>query len=143
MDRKVTPMNNVTILFGSEGIKNAYKMCLQQLSLDIVCLSDEYAKVIGSFFDTEVAPKLYGKIQTREILPDSSGNRKAALTKNSSMNSVRYLPLLTSSESDYLLSENQAVFITFGATPFALLLSEQELVRNLKIQFEALWNKLG
>ncbi|MBI3888158.1 hypothetical protein HY310_03785 [Candidatus Microgenomates bacterium] len=136
-------MGNAQILFGASGIKQAYKDLLTSKNLDIVCLSSNYSAVIGTFFDQEYAPKLFGsEITTREILPDTSGNRNDAKTKDQVKNQVKFLTD-AKSESDIILSEDKAVLVSYDLeAPFALVVSDKELVKSLKAQFEALWRSL-
>lgn len=133
------------VFFGAEAIKSIYNETLQAKSLDIVCLSENYAQVIGSFFDKEYAPKLFGsKTNTREILPDTAENRTDALSKDGIKNAVRFLRIEAASESDYMLYGNTAVLISYNPdSPFAVVVTDKDIVANLKSQFEALWNKLA
>lgn len=134
-------MNGITILLGVEGIKQAYNESLQQKQLDIICLSDNFQKVIGDYFDKEFAPNVYGKIKTREILPDTSGNRKSAASKDQRLNVAKFIRNIPS-ESDMLFWENRIILISFGVSPMVLIISESELVKSLKSQFEVLWKSL-
>jgi len=133
------------VLFGAEAIKSIYNDSLQAKTLDIVCLSENYAKVIGSFFDKEYAPKLYNsKIVTREILPDNEANRTHAQKKDGTKNAVRYLKINSPSESDYMLSKDIAILISYNPdSPFAVIVTDKDIVSNLKNQFEALWQSLS
>src|SRR3989344_9358354 len=94
-------MMDIRILPGAAGIKAAYEESLKADKLDIVCLSENYIRVIGDYFDKVYAPKLYGKLATREILPDTAGNRADA-KKKAALNTVRFFKN-EQSESDYLL----------------------------------------
>lgn len=133
---------NVRILPGAAGIKQAYEESLTAGNLDIVCLSTNYFTVIGDYFDKSYAPRLYGKINTREILPDTAGNRADAKKKSAS-NQVRFFKN-EPSESDYLLYDDKAILVSFNPDqPYALIIEDAELVANLRSQFEALWNKLA
>ncbi len=132
----------ITTLPGAEGIKQAYEESLTAEKLDIVCLSENYVSVVGDFFDKEYAPKLYGQVSTREILPDTTGNRSDAGKKDQKMNQVRFIKAHPS-ESDYILYDNKAVLISYDRDqPGAVVIEDKDLVSNLKSQFEALWKTL-
>lgn len=129
-----------TVLMGAEGIKQAYRLMLSEQKLDIVCLTEQYQAVIGDFFESEFGPHLYGKIKTRELLPDTAENRHYAKSKDAEINAVRFATLAQASNSDCLISEKRAVLISFDpAQPFALLIDDQQLVSNLRHQFELAW----
>lgn len=134
--------SNIRILPGATGIKLAYEESLKAEKLDIVCLSENYVSVIGDYFDKDYAPRLYGQVRTREILPDTAGNRSDAGKKDRQVNQVRFIKAM-SSESDYLLYDNKAVLISYNRDqPSAYVIEDKEIVANLKIQFTALWNTL-
>lgn len=134
----------VEVLVGAEGIKQAYRESLSQSNLDIVCLSNNYDQVIGDFFEKEFSPKVYGKVKTREILPDTLGNRKSLTEKDRSINDARFINPVSSSESDMLIFADKVIFISFAAdAPMAVVVRETELVKSLKSQFEALWEKIA
>lgn len=134
-------MTNVQILFGAASIKNIYEESLKNDSLDIICLATNYKAIIGDFFDKEYAPRLYGKVKTREIITDSKDNREDAKTKDQSLNAVKFLA--GESQTDMLLSDDKAVLISYNETsPLAVVISDPELVKSFKLQFEALWGSL-
>ncbi len=135
---------DVQILFGTEEIKQIYEKTLQEEKIDIVCLANQYALVIGDFFDQSYAPRLYGgKTVTREILPDTKENRLAALKKDGKKNQVRLIGLLKPSESDLMLFDNQVIVVSYNKkVPYALVITDRELVASFQSQFEALWSKL-
>ena len=133
------------IFFGAEAIKTVYNQTLNTRALDVVCLSQNYAQIIGSFFDKEYAPKLFSsRIVTREILPDIKENRDYAKNKNQAKNAVRFIRVITPSESDYMLYGDSAALISYNPdSPFAVLITDRDIVANLRNQFEALWRNLG
>lgn len=135
---------NAQILFGAGGIKEVYEMSLKANKLDIVCLSSNYASIIGDYFDKQYAPKLFGsKTATREILPDVEGNREDAKKKDGVKNQVKFLQVGKSSESDLLLFDGKAVMVSYNQkSPFALIIEDSDLVANLVNQFENLWKGL-
>ena len=135
---------NVQILWGREGIKKAYEMSLEAKILDIVCLSSDYQKVIGVYFDKDYSPKLFTSItKTREILPDSPDNREDANKKDGRKNQVKFLKLKNKSESDYMLFDDRVVLISYNSQiPFALVVEDKDIATNLKAQFENLWQRL-
>lgn len=142
MDNKL--IANVQILWGAEGIKRAYEMTLKADRLDIVCLSSDYQKVIGVYFDKQYAPKLFNSsVKTREILPDRSENREDSAKKDPRKNQVKFLQLLGKSESDYMLFADKAVLVSYNSQiPFAVIVEDKDIAANLKAQFEALWSGL-
>jgi len=136
-------ISTVQILPGAEGIKQAYRESLSQKSLDIICLSNNYDQVIGDFFEKEFSPKVYGKISTREILPDTLGNRKSLAEKDRKINDVRFIAPVAS-ESDMLICEDTVTLISFSAhAPVAVVITDKELVRSFQSQFNVLWEKLS
>jgi hypothetical protein len=133
--------NQVSVLAGAKGIKQAYELVLHAKQADIVCLSWNYEAVIGDFFDRIVAPKLYGQITTREILPDKAENRDEAKTKNASLNQVRFtrMPL---TETDFIVTESRVVLISFRPeSAKAVVIEETELVRYFTHLFAELWQR--
>jgi len=138
-------MNPVQIFFGAEGIKQVYGLSLKAKNIDIVCFSNQYDRIIGDYFDSNYSPKLYGdlRIKTREILPDTKKNRQAAERKDKQKNQVKFIKLPQKSESDYILFNNKAALISYNQkSPFVCLVTDSDLVTNLKVQFENLWKRL-
>jgi len=133
------------VFFGAEAIKDVYNQTLESPALDIVCLSENYAQVVGSFFDREYAPRLFdSQIKTREILPDNEANRADAKKKDGVKNAVRFIKTTGTSESDYMLYGETAVLISYNPeSPFAVVITDKDIVANLRSQFEALWGSLG
>jgi len=129
-------------MHGAEGIKDAYRLSLQAASLDVVCLTENYEEVIGDFFDKEYAPKLYdGTRTTREILPNSPGNRAYA-KKKGEMNEARFIN--GQAESDMLIFENTVILISYDQeSPYACVIENETLVKGMKMQFENLWKEIA
>lgn len=142
--KNLNVVDGVEILFGKEGIKQAYKRSLVSDKLDIVCLSESYSLVIGKYFDKEYSPKLFNsQIKTREILPDKKENRHDAVKKDGRKNQVKFIQIGQKSESDFILSDSQLVLISYNPdNPYALVVNDKELVANFQNQFENLWNRL-
>ena len=133
--------NSVSVLFGANSIKKVYEDSLKDESLDIICLASNYKAVIGDFFDRIYGPKLYGKIKTREIISDNLENREDAKAKDQHINAVKFLA--GTSETDMLLSADKAVLISYNReSPLAVVISDPELVKSLKLEFEVLWGGL-
>lgn len=130
---------------GKEEIKKAYEMSLHSEKLDVMCLSSNYEQVIGSYFDKEYSPRLFsGKTKTREILPDNQENRQSAGAKDKTKNQVRFIEDFCPSESDLLIFDNIAILVSYNPeSPLALVISESELVAQLKTQFDNLWTQAG
>ena len=135
---------NVQIFWGAEGIKRTYEMSLKAKSLDIVCLSSDYQKVIGVYFDKDYAPRLFDSAtKTREILPDTAENRKDSTKKDGRKNQVKFLNLKNKSESDYMLFADKVILVSYNSQiPFALVIEDKDIAENLKAQFENLWQRL-
>lgn len=135
--------SNVQILMGANGIKRVYAESLTEKSLDIICLANNYEQIIGEYFEKEYAPVLYGgSVNTREILPDSNENRKDARKKDGRINQVRFLKA-SASESDLLISENKVVLVSYDQNdPYAVVITDKELVTSFRAQFETLWESL-
>jgi len=132
------------ILYGADGIKQAYEMTLKESRLDIVCLSSDYANVIGKYFDVDYGPRLFrSKIATREVLPDTVGNRKDSVKKDQRKNQVKFIKLSKKSESDFILTNERLIFVSYNKKmPYALIIDDSDLVANLKNQFDNLWERL-
>lgn len=132
--------NQIQFLPGAEGIKTAYNLALQSDQLDIVCLSDNYQQIIGDFFEKQVAPKIYQPdTRVREILPQSDEDK----ISDSTNRSAKFIKSIGQNQSDYLLTNDQAVLISFDPKkPYALVVSDPTLVSNLKSQFQALWKSI-
>lgn len=131
----------VDVLVGAEGIKSAYEQTLGSNKLDIVCLSTNYEQVIGSYFEREFSPRLYKKDrQTREILPDTDGNRADSHNKGKG-HEVKYIKHSLSSESDMIITEDSVTFISFDPDrPCAIVIRDLQIVASLSMQFESLWS---
>ena len=136
---------NIKLYLGAEGIKQSYEASLKADAVDIVCLSYNYAAVIGDYFDKVYAPRLYGStIKTREILPDTEENRNGAAKKDGRKNQVRFLKTKQPSESDLMLFGDRVFLVSYNTNaPFALEITDPELVGGFKNQYEALWESLS
>lgn len=136
-------MTNIQILFGSKGIKKAYEVSLKAKALDIKCMSSNYSKVIGDYFDNDYAPKLLkSSIKTREIILNSDENRQYADTLNKNKNQVAFLEPKYQSETDIMVFDSTVIFISYNLdNPFALVINDQETAKNIKAQYELLWQK--
>ena len=101
-------------------------------------LDGKLCKDYRRFLDREYAPKLYdGSRTTREILPDSPDNRAYA-KKKGEMNQTRFIK--GEAESDMLVFDNTVILISYLQTsPYACVITDAELVKGIKAQFEALW----
>lgn len=133
----------INILMGAEGIKAAYEETLRSGKLSIVCLSTNYEQVIGSYFEREYGPRLYEKGRmTREILPDTQGNRSEARQKTAG-HEVKFLTDAAKSESDMIVSDDSVTFISFDPdNACAIVVKDKEIVSSLQMQFEGLWKSL-
>ena len=140
--KTLTNETAVQIHLGAIGIKALYEESLTAKQVDFVCLSSNYSRVVGAYFDKDYAPRLFGsQVATREILPNNpvnEANNKAA------KNQVRYMEITETSESDLLLFNGKAVLVSYNPeSPFAVEVSDKELVANFRNQFEALWKELS
>lgn len=135
--------NKVKFYKGVQGIKQVYEMSLGAKKIDIICLSSQYAQVLGDWFDTNYQPKLAGSgIITREILPSIAGNSSTGAQKVSP-NQVKFLPADSVNESDLLIFEGQLALISFDQdNPMAIVIAEEKLVRAAQIAYDALWNSI-
>jgi hypothetical protein len=133
----------IQIYLGPEGIKEVYEMSLQTRSINIVCLANNYSQVVGDYLDKVYSKKLYGSsLKTREILPDNEANRRYAETKDPKKNQVRFLGG-EESESDMMLFDNKVALVSYNPqNPFALVISDLELVISFQNQFNTLWERL-
>lgn len=131
--------SRIQVLPGAEGIKSVYERSLAEKSLDIMCMSSEFEQVLGDYFDMEYAPKLYGKVKTREILPDKPENRDYAKGKDQKLNQVRFAEG-EPTETDMLIGNDWVGLVSFDAeNPVAVVIEEAELVKAFKRQYELLW----
>lgn len=137
-------MTRVSLLPGASGIKAAYELSLHASRLDIVCLSSAYTSVIGDYFDKDYAPRLFsGTIKTREILPDTEANRRDGTKKDGIKHQVRLLTKSNPSESDFLVFEQTAILVSYNLeNPFAVVITDYDIVANLQSQFSKLWESL-
>lgn len=134
----------VNVLMGASGIKSVYESTLSAKAVDFVCLSKDYDQVLGGWFDREYATKLKAsRIQTREILPDTSGNRADSKSKDQTVNAVRFLAVAEASESDLVVFDSTVALVSFAVeNPFAIVISEPQMVGSIKTQFNVLWDRL-
>lgn len=137
-------MNKATMFMGARGIIEAYEKTLQAKSLDTVCLSGNYGAIIGDYYEKQYAPKLEEKkIKIREILPDMAGNREYALKKDKDFRLVKFLKVQYPSESDLIFYEDKVVLVSFDKeAPWAMEISDENIVKGLKNQFEEMWGRL-
>jgi hypothetical protein len=137
-------ISSVDVRLGRLGIQSVYEESLRADAIDIICQSEKYATVIGDFFDRVYAPKLYGAgIHTREILPDTKGNRKSLEGKDIQIHAVRFLKRVKESESDLLLYGDRVAVISFNAeSPSAVLFSDPEVISQFREIFTNLWERL-
>jgi len=133
---------DVQILYGIEEIKKIYETSLQAGKIDFICFSKKYSEIIGDYFDKNYAPRLYNsRIVTREILPRNQGNEEV-IEKKMGKNQNRYVSLQKSSESDLMIFSSRAVLISYNAqTPYAITITDKQLVANLENQFALLWER--
>jgi len=134
----------VQVIHGADGIKQAYELTLKAKQLDIVCLSSEYTKVTGNYFEKVYGPKLYGsQTKTREILPDTKENRDDAKKKEGVKNQVKFLPISQKSESDWMMFDETIILVSYNESdPYAVVITDKDLIGNLKAQFNAVWKFL-
>jgi len=136
-------LNSVQILAGASGIKKAYEQSLKTKKLDIICTSENYSQVIDSYFDDEYSPKLLGStIKTREILPDSPDNRDYTSKKDQNKNQVAFISVVQGIETDLLVVDDFVVQISYNQNqPLAIVISDPELVKSAKLQFNLMWEQ--
>lgn len=135
--------NQIRILPGAEGIKQAYELVLKAKRADIICLSQNYEAVIGDYFDKTFAPALYGRVRTREILPDTIDNRDYAKTKQADLNQVRFTGMKLT-ETDFIVTDSAVVLISFDArAAAATVIEEAEMVKFMGNLYEEMWERVG
>lgn len=134
--------NTIHLLPGPEGIKQAYEESLKSKNLDIVCLSENYSKVIGDYFDSGYSPRLNSAAHvTREILPDTPANRKDKVNKSGN-HQVKLITTDGKSESDMIFTVDSVILISYNPdSPFAVIIKDQELLKSFRSQFEMMWDK--
>lgn len=133
--------SQVGVLPGAGGIKQAYEEVLKAKQADIVCLSQNYELVIGEYFDKSFAPKLYGRVKTREILPDNTDNREYAKTKDSNLNQVRFTNMKLT-ETDFIVTADKALLISFQPeSAMAIIIEDTEVVKFMGNVFEGMWQR--
>lgn len=133
-------MTHISVLEGVDGIKKAYERTLTEDNLSIVCLSDNYDKILDGYFTDVYSPRLYSpQRKIREILPKKFTSETKHVQSNN--HEVRYINPNEGCESDMILSKNVVVLISFTPTrPFAVVIGDAELVKCLNLQFETMWN---
>src|SRR3989344_4383848 len=129
-------LSTIDTLVGTEGIKAAYERTLRSKKLDIVCLSTNYEQVIGSYFEREYSPRLYEKGRvTRELLPDTTGNRADAKQKTVG-HEVKFIKTGETSESDMIIADDTVTFISFNqSSPCAIVVADAQIVGSIRMQF--------
>lgn len=134
--------NNIQILLGRDGIIAAYEKSLEAKSLDIICLSENYTKVLGDWFDKSYTPRLFNsQIKTREILGDNADNRSYANKKDKQKNQVAFLFDGVKNETDFIVSDGFFILISFNPdNPFAIVIEDQEIIAGMISKFEIIWN---
>lgn len=133
-------MNNaISVMPGAKSIQSVYERVLKGKGADFVCLSTGYEAVIGEWYDQEFEPKLFGgKVQTREVVADTSGNRAYGAKKDGVKNQARYLS--DAAESDLVLGDDFMAIISFNpANPYAVVIEDPAIVSSAKVWFEAIW----
>lgn len=132
-------MNNYQILLGKDGIKSAYELSLKNKYLNIQCLSKNYEKIIGDYFDKDFYPRLLkSKITTREIVSNNPDNIADAKKKDGVKNKVRFTE--NESESDLIIGDREVILISYNSKmPLAIMIENAEIVESLKILFEKTW----
>ena len=142
----------VLVLLGAEGIKQAYESTLDSKTMDIKCLSTNYADVLGTYFDEDYWPRvLNSNIQTREVILNTESGReyangltsKGAVSRTegvSAKNKVAFVEKQFQSETDMIVLEQAVILISFNTSaPYALIIEDDETVKSMKQQFELLW----
>jgi len=132
-------INAVTLLPGEKAIKFVYERMLSSKVGDFVCLSENYAQVIGDWYDNDFAPRLFASgVKTREIVTDNQGNREYGKTKDGAKNQVRFLG--EKAESDLVLGDDFAAIISFNpASPYAVVIEDPTIIQSVKVWFDAIW----
>ncbi len=135
----------VNVLVGVSAIKSVYEQTLKAKAVDFVCLSTDYDQVLGGWFAGEYMQALKKvAVKTREILPNTAGNRRDAAGKNPAVSAVRFMSVKDRSESDMVIWDDTVALVSFAKdNPFAVVIREPEMVASLKAQFTGLWERLG
>jgi len=138
---KHNQISNVKVFFGAEGIKKAYMIALKTKKMNIKCLSQNYKKIIGNYFDDQYWPKvLKTAIKTREIILNTEANRRYANNLNSEKNQAAFVEKSFQSESDFIVGDKSVTLISFNNhQPFAIVINDEETVKSMKAQFELMW----
>ncbi len=131
--------HHIRVLSGKAGILEAYEQVLQAKKIDIVCLSQAYEAILGDYFERVFAPKLYGKVTTRELLLDTADNRAYAKGKDARINQVRFTSM-RATNTDFMVTESLVVIISFAPeSAQAVIIQEPELVSFFGAVFENLY----
>lgn len=125
------------MLSGVAAIKKVYERSLTQASADFVCLSDNYQKVLGAYYDEEYAPKLKSSgVKTREVVAGEEENVTGGAHQ------VKYVD--QASEADCIYTSEFVALISFDtAHPSVVLIEDKDLVKTLRLQFEGYWKSLN
>lgn len=133
---------SLQILNGAQAIKQAYELTLAENTVDFICLSTKYDDILEGYFDRDYSPRLMSRAVTRELLADTPANRTSAAKKDAVKHAVKFITA-AKSESDVVLFGNRAILISYNKNaPYAVLVTDEDLVANMKAQFEALWKSL-
>ena len=133
-------LNAVTLLPGEGNIKSVYERVLKGKHADFVCLSTGYVQVIGDWYDDQFEPQLFGgKVETREIVADTTGNRAYGAKKDGVKNQARYLA--ESAESDLILGDDFAALVSFNpGNPYAVVIEDEAIVKSVRVWFDTMWS---
>lgn len=108
----------------------------------VQCLSKDYETIIGTYFDTDYAPRLFkSNITTREILPDTKENREYREKKDGKKNQVAFLAGVES-ESDFIITDDSIVLISYTKNPYAVIISDSEIRKTIASQFNRVWESI-
>ncbi|MFH1244531.1 MAG: hypothetical protein V1487_03100 [bacterium] len=134
-------MNNqgIQLLPGADNIKSVYQRVLKSKTADFICLSTGYEAVIGEWYEAEFEPQLFeSKVQTREVVADTTGNRSYGAKKDGVKNQARYLKDVA--ESDLILGDDFVAIVSFNpASPYAVVIEDPTIITSAKVWFEAIW----
>jgi hypothetical protein len=132
-------MTNASIQLGSKAIKAVYERALHSKHVDSVCLSSNYESVLGDWFDTTYASKLYdGSRKVREILPDNEENRGAQAPKPDACE-ARFVNGQRS-ETDLVVTEDWVALISYNSESAGVVVFEdREAVVLFHRLFDASW----
>lgn len=134
----------VQLFQGKEGVKQVYEKIFQSSSVDFFGTIQEVIKIDPEGLRVFVKKIRELKLPIRELLTNSTEDRKYAIESESVPNhQMRFLPKDLQFPSDSALFGDSAVFFSFHPQIFAVMITSKEVTQSLRTLFELAWQAAG